>query len=879
MNKKLIKISLIAMIVLFMQLSLSLGGISLNISYADAENEIIKNGDFSSGSSQWSLFVDWAAGASAYNIVTADAEGNSFSRTGVSSIGDYDQSVKLYQRDIAIENSNKYILSFEAWSSVNREIKVRIEGDANYTAYFERTLNLDTSKKEYSFEFVMNHPTDLASQLAFNFGHTNSLGNQYHDIYIDNVSLIVLDSVPTPKPDPTPPPKPPHQPPHPLPPNPRPAHPSESDDVQSSINLSRDTLNEVDLGRIVDVEFVQEGSILVEGAIEAPKEIVMVLDNSGTFNSYIKNIPWPLDFGIYAYETLSIEGFNVNIDGSTYSRDFICTSHSIRISEKCSSFSNHITSPVIDVGEFENLTVPVDMPQFDAKLMEDVTVFDPADFAEVKQKPMPGQEGISIRYNEGQKQFEITADTSSTFVIDSSMYFRGAGLLISLVETRNEDDCFLLADGDIVVQGMNFRPSGPDDKLFIYSREGNISIETTNSEINGIVYAPGNPNDPETGRITFLGNNNKINGSLAARNFNFTAYNLEVNNPDNKYEGIKEEYFQGVNYLYAIKNAAKSFVDRFVGTKTKIGIIQYSDSANNNEFKLYDLSKPQNAEILKDKIDAIESTVTGESNMGDGIRRAKYLLNDPHQTLPYASKHMVVLVGSAPNKWTGKNSHTEEFMLQNGNALFLKGDGTKDSDGKSLEYAKKVAENLADENITPTFIDFSPEDKDIESQLDEIAVSGGAKLVSSTGRHFYRTDSISQLAGVYDNIYMKTIFDTSLNSVIFEKVFPSGVKVLGIPENMILEEVIVDGEARQKLTGTINNISFNFDGSKYILSNMGFKVQVRYTEVGEIIYKGSDAKMTYMINYIDGKGNEQMEIIEENFDDMIVNCVFTIDIN
>ena len=43
----------------------------------------------------------------------------------------------------------------------------------------------------------------------------------------------------------------------------------------------------------------------MEGAIEAPKEIVMVLDNSGTFNSYIKNVPWPLDYGIYAHDTLS----------------------------------------------------------------------------------------------------------------------------------------------------------------------------------------------------------------------------------------------------------------------------------------------------------------------------------------------------------------------------------------------------------------------------------------------------------------------------------------------------------------------------------------------------------------------------------------------
>ena len=37
-------------------------------------------------------------------------------------------------------------------------------------------------------------------------------------------------------------------------------------------------------------------------------------------------------------------------------------------------------------------------------------------------------------------------------------------------------------------------------------------------------------------------------------------------------------------------------------------------------------------------------------------------------------------------------------------------------------------------------------------------------------------------------------------------------------------------------------------------------------------------QMTYMINYIDEK-NEQLEILEEHFEDMIVNSVFEIDIN
>jgi len=34
-----------------------------------------------------------------------------------------------------------------------------------------------------------------------------------------------------------------------------------------------------------------------------------------------------------------------------------------------------------------------------------------------------------------------------------------------------------------------------------------------------------------------------------------------------------------------VKDAAKNFVDKFAGSKTKMAVIQYSDSANDNDLK------------------------------------------------------------------------------------------------------------------------------------------------------------------------------------------------------------------------------------------------------------------------------------------------------
>ena len=59
-----------------------------------------------------------------------------------------------------------------------------------------------------------------------------------------------------------------------------------------------------------------------------------------------------------------------------------------------------------------------------------------------------------------------------------------------------------------------------------------------------------------------------------------------------------------------------------------MGIIQYADSANDNDFILYDLSVESNSQLLKDKIDAFDFGASGESNMGDALRRANYMLRD-----------------------------------------------------------------------------------------------------------------------------------------------------------------------------------------------------------------------------------------------------------
>jgi len=72
-----------------------------------------------------------------------------------------------------------------------------------------------------------------------------------------------------------------------------------------------------------------------------------------------------------------------------------------------------------------------------------------------------------------------------------------------------------------------------------------------------------------------------------------------VNHTEGQFDTVEEKYIDKSTYLKLVKDAAKNFVDKFAGSKTKMAVIQYSDSANDNDFKKYDLSLPDKGAALK----------------------------------------------------------------------------------------------------------------------------------------------------------------------------------------------------------------------------------------------------------------------------------------
>ncbi len=97
-------------------------------------------------------------------------------------------SIQLKQENIPMYKGWEYELSFDAYSTEDRDIIVDVEGpDRGWIRYFEdTTVSIGTEKKTYTLGFTMNEKTDANSSLEFNLGKQPTLA----PVTINNVKLV-----------------------------------------------------------------------------------------------------------------------------------------------------------------------------------------------------------------------------------------------------------------------------------------------------------------------------------------------------------------------------------------------------------------------------------------------------------------------------------------------------------------------------------------------------------------------------------------------------------------------------------------------------------------------------------------------------------------
>lgn len=219
------------------------GAISLD-NVKMVEDAKIKNGSFNDSLSGYEVYVDSAAKATV--VVDSLKENNALDVT-VDDTGADDWRIQIKQNNVLLEKGKKYKLSYEAKSTIDRKIRVVMQGGAalGWPVYSEHSddqdandgiVTLTSEYQKFTEEFIMTEETDAKAFLSICLGNVDGQITDQHRIVIDNISLVEVEN-PTPE-NPTPGNPTPE---NPTPENPTPENPTPQNPIVKPVTVSYST--------------------------------------------------------------------------------------------------------------------------------------------------------------------------------------------------------------------------------------------------------------------------------------------------------------------------------------------------------------------------------------------------------------------------------------------------------------------------------------------------------------------------------------------------------------------------------------------------------------------------------------------------------------
>jgi hypothetical protein len=151
---------------------------SVNVNLSPPGMNMVQNGSFSHGTTNWTLAVSGAASAT----WAIEEAGSHFV---ISSGGTTPASIQLVQSNLTLIQSYQYVLEFDAWSDSTRYLEVELAQGVTPLAVYTQ-INppfLTPNKTHYRYVFTMQQPTDFAAKLVF------SLGASTTAVYLENIVL------------------------------------------------------------------------------------------------------------------------------------------------------------------------------------------------------------------------------------------------------------------------------------------------------------------------------------------------------------------------------------------------------------------------------------------------------------------------------------------------------------------------------------------------------------------------------------------------------------------------------------------------------------------------------------------------------------------
>ena len=141
---------------------------------------MVVNGDFSDYYNGW---IWGAGGGAAANWLIEDGVSHLEILNGGSQVYD----VQLRQNNIQLIQGQDYTFEFDAWASEIRYAEIKVGQETSPYINYSRigyTVIMPTNQ-HYSFRFEMQEPGDSDARVVINAGTSE------HDLYIDNISLIM----------------------------------------------------------------------------------------------------------------------------------------------------------------------------------------------------------------------------------------------------------------------------------------------------------------------------------------------------------------------------------------------------------------------------------------------------------------------------------------------------------------------------------------------------------------------------------------------------------------------------------------------------------------------------------------------------------------
>lgn len=142
---------------------------------------LVKDGDFANYSAlaNWNFYSNYSASVSIDDGIC---------HVHIENGGVHETLTELTQAEIRMIKGKTYLFEFDAWADDNRKIDANILSASRYPNYSKLgSFYLDTRHTHFAYSFMMEEETDLNALLTF------YLGNSNHDVYLDNISLTLLN--------------------------------------------------------------------------------------------------------------------------------------------------------------------------------------------------------------------------------------------------------------------------------------------------------------------------------------------------------------------------------------------------------------------------------------------------------------------------------------------------------------------------------------------------------------------------------------------------------------------------------------------------------------------------------------------------------------